>query len=384
MSNPLTKAFIEVVKKYLDGKASEDEIAMLENYYQQFSNNPDVLAELGEQEVEVLRDQLKGRVYQRIKELENPTIPIYKSKFLRVAAILIITSLVALLYFSNNRAEKLSNQKLAQHDLLPGGNKAILTLADGKKISLTDAKNGTLAHQDELNINKTQDGQLVYDVNNHSSITPQTITYNIIETPRGGQYHLTLADGTQVWLNAASSLRYPTTFTGKERKVELTGEAYFEVIHNNKMPFKVIANGQEIEDIGTHFNVNAYTDELVTKTTLLEGAVKVSQNKNSKFLTPGQQVSINTSGTFNISEPDLDEVVAWKNGMFQFNDVDIESVMRQIARWYNVDVSFEGTIPTYTVHGKISRNSNASQVLKILELGGINFKIEGRKIILKG
>ncbi len=307
------------------------------------------------------------------------------SLWLRLAAAAIVLAFLSVGGYFLLSKKASNQQQIAQnqiHDIAPGGNKAILTLADGKKISLTDAKNGTLANQDVVNINKTQDGQLVYNISNHQNTPIQTITYNTIETPRGGQYHLILADGTQVWLNAASSLRYPTTFTGKERKVELTGEAYFEVVHNAKSPFKVISNGQEVEDIGTHFNINAYTDEPATKTTLLEGAVRVSENNHSKILSPGQQATV-SNHTLTINTVDTEEAIAWKNGQFVFENENIHSIMRKLSRWYDAEVVYSGAISNEVFVGEMSRYKNVSKVLDILQhTGKVHFKVEGKKIIV--
>ncbi len=330
----------------------------------------------------------KKAAWEKIKNRLNITPTAHKIKFsmrLRLAAAAVVLVFLSVGgYFLlgkkvNNQQQIVQNQI---HDIAPGGNKAILTLADGKKISLTDAKNGTLANQDVVNINKTQDGQLVYNISNHqNSNTQNSIAYNTIETPRGGQYHLTLADGTQVWLNAASSLRYPTTFTGKERIVELTGEAYFEVVHNAKSPFKVISNGQEVEDIGTHFNINAYTDEPSTKTTLLEGAVRVSENNHSKILNPGQQASFKDNQV-KVQDVDVENIIAWKNGQFNFNEEQLGNIMRQVARWYNLDISFQNNrLKEKTFSGITTRFANVSELLHVLEkTGEVKFKIDNKKI----
>jgi len=271
------------------------------------------------------------------------------------------------------------------HEILPGGNKAILTLANGNQISLTDAKNGKLAVQGNTAISKTSAGQVVYQAAPSGTGNPQSeIAYNTVSTPRGGQYHLTLADGTNVWLNAASSIKYPIAFTGNDRQVEITGEAYFEVVHNAAQPFKVAVNGQTVEDIGTHFNINAYSDEPAIKTTLLEGAVKVSTAKqNGVTLVPGQQAQV-IAGKFpskiNVVVVDADETVAWKNGLTSFDNADIYELMRQVGRWYDVKVLYEGDIPQKHFTGAVSRSAKLSDLLKILELSDIHFKVEGKTI----
>jgi len=221
-----------------------------------------------------------------------------------------------------------------------------------------------------------------------------TVLYNTITTPRGGQYQVMLSDGSKVWLNAASSLHFPTSFTGQQRIVELTGEAYFEVAHvsavgeKNKLPFivKIItASGarREVEVLGTHFNINAYNDESVVKTTLLEGSVKMTQESGSTLLIPGQQAQLNSNGDVNIlKDADMDEAIAWKNGMFQFKKVDIKTIMRQIARWYDVDIEYQKNVDE-KFYAEISRNTNVSNVFRILEeTGGVHFVIEGKKVVV--
>jgi transmembrane sensor len=268
------------------------------------------------------------------------------------------------------------------HDVMPGGNRAVLTLANGKTIYLDNAKNGVLAKEGNAHINKTRDGQLVYRADQNSSAS-QTSEINTIATPRGGQYQLVLNDGTKVWLNSASSLSFPAVFTGKTREVEITGEAYFEVAKNAAKPFKVKTNHVVVEVLGTHFNIMAYNDEAVMKTTLLEGSVKISNRQNTNFLKPGQRASLNQNGEISVvDDPDADDAIAWKDGLFQFRDAGIEAIMRQAARWYNVDVSYEGKVPVREFTGRISRNVKASELLGMLKYAGVNFKIEDKHITI--
>jgi transmembrane sensor len=286
-------------------------------------------------------------------------------------------------------------------DIAPGGNKAILTLANGTTISLTDAANGTVAKEGTSVVSKTKDGELVYQsaIGNASTAAQHqsAIVYNTLATPRGGQYQLVLPDGSKVWLNAASSIRYPTVFTGTERKVAITGEAYFEVVHNSQMPFVVEKGNMAVEVLGTHFNINAYDDEEAIKTTLLEGKVKVgsgekaegrwqmADKEQSVVLKPGEQVSL--SHTSQLSQPipvQTEEVMAWKNGLFQFENADIRSVMRQLSRWYDVDIAYK---QPSELKDKVSiefpRTFNLSDVLKIMEsTAGVKLQMEGKKIIV--
>lgn len=210
--------------------------------------------------------------------------------------------------------------------------------------------------------------------------------YNTIETPKGGQYQVDLPDGTKVWLNAGSLLRYPTNFTGKIRSVELTGEAYFEVAKNAHKPFKVLSKNQVVEVLGTHFNISSYTDDISVKTTLLEGSVKVLSSKvnQTKLLKPGQQSDINyTNNAFFIKSVNTDEVIAWKNGYFLFSDEDLKSIMARFARWYNVDVEYQGDVDNLRFGGMVSRSKDLTQALKVVEqAGNVKFKIEGRRVIV--
>jgi len=270
------------------------------------------------------------------------------------------------------------------NDIAPGGNKAILTLSNGKKIILDSLHNGVVTQQGNSKIVKLNNGKLEYQ--SEKSKMESAVQYNTVVTPRGGQYQLVLADGSKVWLNAASSIHFPTAFTGNERNVEITGEAYFEVAHNATMPFHVKVNNMDVEVLGTHFNINAYDDEGVMKTTLLEGSVKVSEGNESIFITPGEQAEVgNSSDNIEVKKDvDLDEVVAWKNGKFIFNNSDLKSIMRQLERWYNIDVVYKSKIPDEEFIGIISRNVNISEILKMLETtGAVQFEIDGRKIIVK-
>ncbi|MEJ8840901.1 FecR domain-containing protein [Lacibacter sp. H375] len=303
-----------------------------------------------------------------------------------VAAAAILLLIVSSVFVLTNRNEKKSTvakktqPQVQQNDRLPGGDRAILTLADGSSIVLDSAGNGMLAQQGTTEIIKKEDGQLLY---NSSDNATDAVAYNLLQTPRGGQYKITLPDGSKVWLNAASSLKYPVVFSGKERKVEITGEAYFEIAKDATRPFKVQLNQIEVEVLGTHFNINSYTDEETVRTTLLEGRVRVTTASENKYLQPGQQAQLKPSGNMKIVDDiNLEETVAWKDGNFQFENSDIKSVMRQLARWYDVEVSYQGTITKHFIGG-ISRNVKLSQVLSMLQqTGEVRFIIEGKKIIV--
>jgi ferric-dicitrate binding protein FerR (iron transport regulator) len=255
------------------------------------------------------------------------------------------------------------------------------------KIVLDNVKNGSITQQGNVTISKLTDGQLAYHSSNEKS---SGVLYNSITTPRGGQYQLILSDGSKVWLNAASSIRFPTRFNGTERKVEISGEAYFEVSKNAAIPFKVYIKTSDGEDeivevLGTHFNINSYGDEFDIKTTLLEGSVKVSKGKNRQTLTPGQQADLKNNGLlYLIKDANIDEVMAWKNGKFQFDEAtDLTTIMKQIARWYDIEIEYKEKITSH-IGGSISRDVNISEVLEMLEMTGtLKFQINGKKVIVQ-
>lgn len=271
--------------------------------------------------------------------------------------------------------------KTVTHDVAPGGNKATLTLADGSTIVLDDAGNGTLQQQGSTTIRKPASGQLTYS--NNSTAANGTVLYNTIVTPRGGQYQVQLPDGTRVWLNAASTLRFPTAFTGADRTVEFSGEAYFEVAHHNGQAFSVKVNETTVQVLGTHFNINAYADEKHMHTTLLEGAVKVRSGSQEALLQPGQDAAVPTTGTgIEVKETDVNNAIAWKNGIFFFHNDDIATVMRQLGRWYNVEISYVGPVPAHRFEGRIWRNYTLAQTLAVLQASDVHFKIDNRKLVV--
>jgi ferric-dicitrate binding protein FerR (iron transport regulator) len=329
--------------------------------------------------------EAKQKLAASVQTEQQPSISRFQ-RYRWVAAAAVLLLLVSSVFVLINRTEKNSTiakktaPQLKQDDRLPGGDRAILTLADGSSIVLDSAGNGMLAQQGTTEIIKKEDGQLLY---NSSGTATDAVAYNLLQTPRGGQYKITLPDGSKVWLNAASSLKYPVVFSGKERRVEITGEAYFEIAKDATRPFKVQLNQMEVEVLGTHFNINSYTDEETVRTTLLEGRVKVTTASDNKFLQPGQQAQLKPSGNMKIvDDVNLEETVAWKDGNFQFENSDIKSVMRQLARWYDVEVSYQGNISKHFIGG-ISRNVKLSQVLSMLQqTGEVRFIIEGKKIIV--
>jgi transmembrane sensor len=376
----------ELLEKYRTGNCTAAEKAIVETWYLKFEQEEGNL--LSDTQLSDATD----RIWNSMPIHETEVLPLTKRSLwpaIGAAAAVVLLGSLALYFFNPSRLNP-SKQQLskvnpaAQPVILPGGNKAVLTLADGKQITLDEAGNGKLAEQSGITVTKTKNGQLVYTAS-PSAVTAKGPAMNMIATPKGGQYQVNLPDGTKVWLNAASSLRYPTAFTAGVRQVSLTGEAYFEVAKvRPEMPFKVLTTTQTVEVLGTHFNVNSYTDEPAIKTTLLEGAVKVispSAAVKELILKPGQQ-SVLRGDRLNVADVNEEEVIAWKNGMFRFRDADLQTVMRSVARWYDVQVNYEGTLPVRQFSGEIHRNINLSEVLDILSFFKVHFRVDGKTIIV--
>jgi len=267
------------------------------------------------------------------------------------------------------------------NDVAPGGNKAYLILSNGQNISLTGDRSGLIGKDAGKDIIKTADGQIKY-VNQHNIHNSEGVAFNTLRTPNGGHYKLVLGDGTKVWLNAASQLKYPADFKNlKERKIELMGEAYFEVAKDALHPFIVQTDDQQIRVLGTHFNVNAYHDDGGSKTTLLEGSIRAAGKYAEAIIKPGQQVISSGAGRLNINEVDTELAVAWKNDQFMFESESVRPLMKNVARWYDVEVIYDTDVPDVRFNGAISKFENISAVLKILEnTGKIHFQVIGRKV----
>lgn len=297
------------------------------------------------------------------------------------AAILAIVMVWWLIETKNEVVTKPLMVQSDEEEVQPGGNRAVLTLADGTQVILDSANNGAISTQGSVTIVKLSEGELAYQSSNNLQTE---VAYNTITTPRGGQYHLILADGTRVWLNAESSLRYPITFVGKGRKVELKGEGYFEVSGYEKMPFYVNVSEMQISVLGTHFNVNAYGDGGIDRTTLLEGRVAVEASGKSILLSPGEQSLFNEKGgqLRKVMNVDTEQVMAWRNGNFSFQNTSLRDVMQQISRWYDVEIEYRGEVAPRKFGGIVPRNARLEDVLKVLEESNVHFKVEKRKIIV--
>lgn len=336
--------------------------------------------------------QVADRFEKRLNK-ETQTLPSKQIKLSRATALLrwaaaavVLLALGSVIYLYSGGKSLFQKQRSYASDAAPGSNKAILVLASGQKISLSDINNGDVAKEAGLSITKTADGQLVYNiVDDKSNGATKEDTFNTIETPKGGVWQIKLPDGSSVWLNAASSLTYPISFAkGKKRMVELKGEAYFEVSKDKDHPFVVKTAKQEVEVLGTSFNINSYADESEVKTTLLEGSVKIMPylaRQQPDILKAGEQATLNEKG-MNIKEVDAEESIDWKNGYFMFNNERQENIMRKIARWYNVQVEYaDASAKDVMYYGSISRFENVSKVLRKFEqTGEVRFEINKNKI----
>ena len=376
-----------LMRQYIDGRCTREE---MEELYAAIANTEnEELSGLLDPEFNAtqpgpgVKDVDWDHLFQRI--VKTPPVPQRRikvaliRKYAAAAAILLLAGIGGFYWYQQKQdapaLAKNNNSRQIRQDVKPGTNKAVLTLADGSTITLDSAGNQQL-QQGNTAVHQ-QGGTLQYNAAGQATV----ISYNTLTTPRGGQFQITLPDGTKVWLNAASSLRFPVAFTGKQREVTLTGEAYFEVVHNAVMPFKVQVQGMEIVDLGTRFNIMAYPDEAAIKTTLAEGAVGVSDGKRETLLKPGQQAVLARQGAggIKVKTVDVEQAIAWKNGEFYFDHTSIYEIMRQVARWYDVEVNYQDSLDAY-LSGNIRKNVNVSEVFRMLELAGnVRFKIADKK-----
>jgi transmembrane sensor len=388
VNNQLTE---EELARFLQLMQQEEYAINFKKLVDQLLENNSSTGKADQNRADIIFQRIMGAAGREEEAQEIKVVHLRQSSkrfiFLRIVAAASIIGLILVgtfFWFNRDEQREVSQTEVRKNgyknDVLPGGDKAILTLADGSTIVLDDAQNGALTQQGATKVIKLG-GKLAYDPTGAGSTE---VVYNTITTPRGGQYQIELPDGSQVWLNAASSLRFPTAFAGKERRVEISGEAYFEVAKNKNMPFVVSVNGAEVQVLGTHFNVMAYQEEDVVKTTLLEGVVQFVSGNSTSLLKPGQQSQLTKEGQVKVvSGIDVDEVMAWKNGMFHFENVDIETIMQQLSRWYDVEVVFKSKNTREQFVVEMPRSSKLSDVLRVLELtGDIKFEIEGKKVIV--
>ncbi len=384
-SNPYMekRKFQRLVTKYLSGKASAEEEELIVNYLDAFQKNDEGWnsSEMGEEDL--IRNELYQKTLEEIKAREGSG-KVFRLRWLSAAAIVLV--FLSGLYYTlrNDKPVLAARTERFKNDVLPGAAKATLVLADGSRITLDDKENGNLTSQAGVIIKKTKEGQLIYDLSKtrQSLANNSEVAYNMISTPNGGKYMLILEDGTKIWLNSASSLRFPVAFKDNTRNVELTGEAYFEVAHNDNKPFKVITETQTVEVLGTHFNLSAYSDDDFSKTTLYEGRVTVKGQGAETILTPGQQAVLqgNKLSVKNITN---DDDLAWKNNEFAFHNESLESILKKLVRWYDVEFICPQELKQLEFGGYIHRQKSLKQALDLIgQEGTVHFEIERRKIIV--
>ncbi len=386
-----------LIHKYLSGEATEREKLQVEQWYESFDKSAlkfadgkeEIMDESTSRSLQAIREKITKLRLEEIQEVSSKVAKRnFRWRWAAAAAVLILLAggFYTLFFKAGSVQPKMATATAIKKDFKPGGNNAVLTLANGKQIILDSVSTGTLSLQGNTKVIKLNNGLLAYNANQRSQITDQRsqIEYNTISTPRGGQYEVVLPDGTKVWLNAASSIRFPTSFTGKERELQVTGEAYFEVAKNVDQPFRVFVKGMTVNVLGTQFNIMAYNDELGIKTTLVQGKVKVvTNNGQSEVLEPSEQAMINENGEMSIvKNANINEIVAWKNNLFWFDNDNVHEIIKQLSRWYDVDIQIKGDIPDLFT-GSIPRNIAFSKVFEVLQkTGSIHYEIKNDKTII--
>lgn len=374
---PDEKRLSELEAKWLNGTITEEEKREYASWYNEGQDLPVSIPEGFASSEEAHRQ----RMLRNINGLRTRKVPAMVRVYRTAAVAATLILLLAGFYLYHKRDAR-QTRELVQtpaarqsHDIAPGKTRATLTLSNGRTILLDPASHGVLGHDSGVNISNS-DSVLTYQGNSESKV----LAYNTLSTAKGEQYSVTLSDGTRVWLNAGSSLRFPIQFTGKQRKVEVAGEAYFEVTRNASRPFYVTSGNTNVQVLGTSFNINAYDNEPMVRTTLLEGSVSINDRVR---LSPNQQSRVEKDGSIKVlRDIDVDDAVAWKNGAFSFNNADITTVMRQLERWYDIEVVYEGDKPADLFYGGISRQSSLMEVLKILQASKVRFRLEGKKLIV--
>jgi ferric-dicitrate binding protein FerR (iron transport regulator) len=379
--------FIELYEKYLSGQCTAAEKELLESYYSEIKlMDNEWEAKLGDEQL--IRNMIRAQIGEATGIKEQNVLGrsrIYTSLKYAAAVLVFTTAGVASWLYFTQKSKLQQGTNSISAVIKPGSHSATLTLANGKSILLNATKNGQISQSSGVAVKKQSDSVLTYtyagDKRRETSAIPDS---NILTIPRGGIIQTVLSDGTRVWINSASSLKYPVAFAGTERRVVLSGEAYFEVTKNKQMPFKVVVNGVEVQVLGTHFNVMGYHEDKVIKTTLLEGSVKLRSAGSQTLLKPGQEgIFADGQSRFNVNEVNATDAIAWKEGFIVFDNESIQNIMLKIARWYNVDVVYKGKMNKSNFGGTISRYKSIDVVLKALETtGSVHFKIEGRRIIV--
>jgi ferric-dicitrate binding protein FerR (iron transport regulator) len=379
-----------LIQRYLDGTCTLAEKEELADWANQPQQEESLLEELRaawhqyepDDALKAFATPAVDRIEQRLFPGRQQPAPVSRLRSIRkwsaIAAAAILLIIAGIAIWKTQQPSQQPPVAVVQ-DAAPGGHKATLTLGSGQRIVLDTAANGQLALQGTVAISKQANGRIAYAPS--AAAASAAVVYNTLSTPRGGHYRLTLPDGTQVWLNAASSITYPVAFTGAQRKVTITGEAYFEVQKDPAHPFIVSKDDVDITVLGTHFNVNAYTDEPDLQVTLLEGAVRVAKPGSQLTLRPGQQAKVTTVVTLN-GHPNTEAVMAWKNGTFNFNDKPVATSLRQLSRWYDVDIVYQGPVPNVNIAGEMGMDLNLSQVITVLQKMGVHVNLEGKNLII--
>lgn len=361
-----------------------DNKAMLSRLLEEAFSNP-AYAEAADYDPAEMADEILLKARQQDAQLSmlpparKP--PVFRPWFKYAAAAALFGLLLAGTWKFASRHQHRSPALAASKTATPRAAQPVLILGDGSRVSLDSVANGTIAQQGNARIVKLASGQVAYQLTGNDN---NNILYNTMQTPHGCMYQLTLPDGSRVWLNAASSIRYPTAFAADSRQVEVTGEAFFDIVKDDRKPFTVTAGQLNVQVLGTSFNVTAYPDETTIRTTLVQGAVNVSNGSARQLLQPGEQASTAaTGGPFRISKPNMEAILSWKNGEFYFQDTHIQAIMREVARWYNIEVSYEGDMSGITLSGIVSRNESVAQLLKALEMTKVvRFRMEGNRIVV--
>ena len=371
--DPKHQKWSKLATKWLAGTATESEKLEIDTWYNSF--NDDDYETVSNRTIERTEDILLKRIFI---SAQLPIQTKRKKLWKTIAAVAAVLFGAVVFFYTRHLPDKHIESHVVINDLKPGSDQAVLTLSDGSKIELNELGLKNVFKNKDLNFIKNKPGQITFRSKIGKVSAKGT---NLVSTPRAGQWHVILSDGTNVWLNASSSLSFSHDYNIKKRSVVLTGEAYFEVVKDQKHPFSVITGGQEVVVTGTHFNISNYQEDEAIQTTLLEGSVNVLSPAGSKKLLPGQQ-SLLISGRLTIKEIDAEEVIAWKNGDFLFNDERLEMIMKKLSRWYDFTVTYtDDDIKDKKFSGTITRFTNVSKVLKMLELTGhVDFKVEGQKI----
>jgi len=390
---PVENNISEIIYRYLqEDNLSEEERSALDRWLAAAEDHQNVLSKLRDT-AGLQRDLMKLSFFEervddawdRFRKERMVKVHLLKTIWFRsAAAVIILFGIGTYLWIQTQDSASVSagrRSALVGSNISPGKSGAVLTLSDGKRMVLDSLTNGIIAAQNGAQV-VLKKGLLAYDPDGQR---PKETMYNTMSTPKGRQFQLILPDGSKVWLNAASSIKYPTIFTGSERVVEMDGEAYFEIARNPKVPFKVKANKTEVEVLGTGFNVNGYNNEEAFTTTLIEGSVKINANKRSVILKPGQQAQTLANTEIHVvNGADINQVMAWKNGYFDFNNTDLRMMMRQLERWYDIQVVYEGAVPDVIFKGKMDRGVQLSDVVRFLKLFGIKARLEERVLIISG